>query len=255
MHKPAAPIPLTFADVSVTIRGRCARTPAVARPPGLRGIGTDRRDGAGMSTRRALPRVQPRDRTRAPAARPWRPWATPCAPCPAIYRTPPWGGVAAGRLLQHHPASPRTTRATIRRHGWTRCQAAGGGGRPGAHRALGPAHPGRRRDHRRGARAPGASATIPSSPCRTRGPPSGPSCCCRGPRSIPTADASRRRADRRPARADGHQRHHQGGSCALIHPARSRPIPPPRPAPACGRCADDGPDPDGVHPLARPARW
>ena len=78
----------------------------------------------------------------------------------AVYRTPPWGPVPQDDFLNRTLIVDDDDRDA---RGWlARLPGAGGGGRPGAGRPLGPAHPGRRRDRGLGATAIRCSATTRS---------------------------------------------------------------------------------------------
>ena len=131
VHKPRAPIPLTFADVAVVARrsparragGRAAAmTPQSCCPSG-RTSATGWRSCSRSST--------------ASAAR--------CARCRRCTRPTPWGGVEQGPFLN---AVLIADDPALDGHGWLRRGAGTGAGRrPGARRALGPAHARRRPGH------------------------------------------------------------------------------------------------------------
>ena len=121
VHKPQAPIPLSFADVAVTIRGAERRRMSRA----VLSIGSNIGDRLGY--------LQLAVDGAGPA------WAR----CRRCFETPPWGPVA--QAVPERGADRRGSRAGRRLAGPRPGRRAGS--RPGPGAALGPAHPGRGRDH------------------------------------------------------------------------------------------------------------
>ena len=158
----------------------------------------------------------------------------------SIYRTPPWGGVEQDDFY-NIVVIAEDDQVTVAHGWWATMPGAGAGGRPGAAGALGPAHPGRRRHHRRGARAPGRQRRSRADPAASAGGRAGIRAGAVGgvdptaelPGAGPIADLLERLDT---------TRHHQGRACALNRDADR----------GDGAVADD--EPDGLHQAARPAR-